>query len=148
VSGAGGLITRRTLEVLDAERYVPGQLDVRIIDPRPHRDRADLAAIVTYVDDDGLAVSATCMRYRDERGWKSITVKRASRRKLERTHTAAALGYELAGEHLQAVERAAVEVVPFPFEEPSEEEQSMRRLAHRLMDHVERKGSPAEDAGV
>jgi hypothetical protein len=137
---AGNLITRRKLVVGLDGTYLPGQHQARIIDPHPHRDRADLAAILTYVDDQQRACSVTCMRYRDERGWRSISVHRATPKKIER---GTAVGCPpLQGELLAVVEQAAAYFIaegrePFPFQEPSEDERKMRALAHHLMDQVE-----------
>lgn len=133
MGSAGELITRRELIRAD-NGYAPGQHQARIIDPHPHRDRADLAAVLTYVDGDGRACSVTCMRYRDQRGWKSITLHRASLKKIEQTTVAGCP--ELEGELLKVVEGAAEGCESFPFEEPSSEERQVRRLAHKLWDDV------------
>lgn len=130
------VLTNRTFERASDDAFVPGQHEVRILDPRPHRDRADMAAIVTYVDDQGRACDLMCFRYRDERGWRSIKVTRGTPKHYERTTAAGAP--ELTGELLAVVERASEGVEPWPFEEPSEDEQAMRRFAHALMDEVER----------
>lgn len=138
MGSAGELICRRDLAKTDTG-YVPGQHHARILDPRPHRDRADLAAVLTYVDDEGRACNVLCMRYRDD-GWRSIKVHRAGLRSMER---ATVVGKpDLEGELLAVVERAAQGFEPYPFEEPSEEEQAMRRLAHKLMDDIERDDRP------
>ncbi|MCU1500555.1 MAG: hypothetical protein JWM47_4508 [Acidimicrobiales bacterium] len=133
------VLTRRTFERASDEAFVPGQHEVRILDPRPHRDRADLAAILTYVDDQGRACDVLCFRYRDERGWKSIKVTRGTPKKYERTTAVGAP--DLTGELLAVVEAAAEGMEPYPFEDPDEEEQSMRRLAHALMDEAERRSA-------
>jgi hypothetical protein len=114
--------------------YVPGQHHARIIDPKPHRDRADLAAILTYVDDEGRACSVTCLRYRDK-GWRSVKLNRCPLHGRSEPATAAGAP-DLTGVLLETVEAAAVGVEPFPFEEPSEEEQEFRRFAHALYDKV------------
>lgn len=133
---AGDVVTRRMIAVADDGEYVIGQHDAKIIDPHPHRDRADLAAVLTYVDEDRKACQVLCMRYRDERGWRSIKVHRATPRKIER---GTAVGCPpLVGELLAVVERAAEGAAPFPFQEPSDDERAMRRLAHKLLDAVER----------
>lgn len=133
ISSMGELVCRRALAKTDTA-FVPGQHHAKIIDPRPHRDRADLAAILTYVDDEGRACSVTCLRYRDERGWRAIKLHRAGLRKSEPSTAVGAP--DLDGELLAVVERAAESADPFPFEEPSEEEQQFRRFAHKLIDHV------------
>lgn len=135
ISSAGELVCRRPLAKA-ADGFVPGQHEARIIDPHPHRDRADLAAVLTYVDDEGRACSVTCMRYRDDRGWRSLTLHRASLKKIERTTAVGAP--DLTGILLATVETAAAAAEPFPFQPPSEDEQQMRRLAHHLIDQVER----------
>jgi hypothetical protein len=90
--------------------------------------------VLTYVDDDRKACDVLCMRYRDARGWRAIKVHRATPTKIER---GTAVGCpSLDGELLAVVERAAEGVVPFPFQEPSADEQAMRRLAHKLIDSV------------
>lgn len=136
ISSMGELVCRRPL-AKTAAGFVPGQHHAQIIDPRPHRDRADLAAVLTYVDDEGRACNVLCLRYRDERAWRSIKLHRAGLRKSERGTVAGKP--DLTGELLAVVERAAEGVEPYPFEEPSEDERAMRRLAHKLMDDVERK---------
>lgn len=71
----GELLAQRDLEKA-GDGYVPGQYEARILDPHPHRDRASLAAILSYVDEEGYLLIVTCLRYRDGRGWKSVTVRR------------------------------------------------------------------------
>lgn len=130
------ILCRRVFDKDDAG-FVPGQYEARIVDPRPHRDRADLAAFLTYVDSERRACDVMCFRYRDERGWRSIKVTRgAAQGRHERTTAVGAP--ELTGVLLATVEAAAAGVEPFPFEEPSEDEQAFRRLAHHLIDQVER----------
>lgn len=135
ISSAGELVCRRPL-AKTASGFVPGQHEARIIDPRPHRDRADLAAVLTYVDDEGRACSVTCMRYRDERGWRSLTLHRAGLKKIERTTAVGAP--DLTGILLATIARASEGIQPFPYEPPSEDEQQVRRLAHKLLDKLER----------
>jgi len=130
MGSAGELLCRRDLKKTETS-YVPGQHAARIIDPYPQRDRADLAAILTYVDDQGRACDVLCLRYRDE-GWRAIKVTRASLRKIDRSTIASVPPLE--GELLRVVEHAAQTAAPFPFEEPSEDEIRMRRLAHKLWD--------------
>lgn len=132
---AGELVCRRPL-AKTGDGYVPGQHAAEILDPHPHRDRADLAAILTYVDDEGRACSVTCLRYRDGRGWRAVKLHRAGLRGIERA-TAAGVPV-LVGELLAVVEAAARGAEPFPFAAPSAEELSLRRLAHRLLDEVSR----------
>lgn len=131
-AGAGLLVTGRRLAIA-GNRYVPGQHEVKTLDPHPHRDRADLAAALTYVDDDGRACHILCIRYRDT-GWRAIKVHRATLTKMER---GTAVGCPpLEGELLAVVERAVECVEPFPWQAPSEDEKAMRRLAHKLIDSV------------
>jgi hypothetical protein len=131
----GELVCRRTLEKTETG-FVPGQHQARIIDPRPHRDRGDLAAVLTYVDDDGMACSLLCLRYRDDRGWQPLTLHRAGLKRSERSTAVGAPALE--GRLLETLELASDGAAPYPFEEPSPEELRMRRLAHKLIDQVER----------
>ncbi len=134
ISSAGELLCRRVLSKT-ATGFVPGQHQARILDPHPHRDRADLAAILTYVDDEGRACDVMCLRYGDQ-GWRAIKIHRAGLRKMDR---ATVVGCpSLDGVLLETVERAAAGTTTFPFEEPSDHERAMRRLANRLADHVEK----------
>lgn len=136
ISSAGELVCRRVLQKT-GDGFVPGQHQARIIDPRPRRDREDLAAVLTYVDDEGRACSVLCVRSRRIGEWRSLTLHRASLKRMERGTAVGAP--ELRGVLLETIEAAAAGVAPFPFEEPSEEELRIRRLAHRLLDHVTRK---------
>lgn len=144
ISSMGELVCNRTLEKTDTG-FVPGQHHARIIDPRPHRDRGDLAAVLTYVDDAGMACDVLCIRYRDpeaawregEDRWHAFKIKRAGLRKSE--PSSAVNAPALVGVLLETIERAADDIEPFPFENPSEDEQAMRRLAHKLIDRVERR---------
>lgn len=131
ISSMGELVCQCTLEKT-ATGFVPGQHRARILDPGSKRDLADLGASLTYVDDEGMACLVMCMRYRDG-GWRSYMLKRAGLRRSEQSTIAAP---ELTGDLLAVVEEAAEGVEPFPFEEPSDDEQAMRRLAHKLWDHV------------
>lgn len=132
MGSAGELICRRELAKTETG-YVPGQHEARILDPHPHRDRADMAAVLTYVDDEGRACDVLCMRYRDD-GWRSIKLHRASLKKIEQSTVVGKP--ELEGELLAVVERAAEAVEPWPFEEPSEDQMRWRRLADKLWDQV------------
>lgn len=142
ISSAGELVCRRPL-AKTADGYVPGQHQARIIDPRPHRDRGDLAAILTYVDEQGRACSVSCLRYRDI-GWRALTLHRAGLKRMERS--TAAFAPDLAAERvlLDTLERAAEGVEPFPFEPPSEEEQQVRRAALALWDRAAGLGRTGE----
>ena len=132
MGSAGELICRRDLEKTD-DGFVPGQHHARIIDPHPHRDRADLAAILTYVDDEGRACSVSCMRYRDT-GWHAFKLHRAG---LKRMEPATAVGApDLEGVLLATVEAAAEGVEPFPYQPPSEDEKRFRKAANNLIDRV------------
>jgi hypothetical protein len=82
ISSAGELVCQRLL-VKAGDGFVPGQHEATIVDPRPHRDRADLAAVLTYVDDAGRACSVVCLRFRDGRGWQAVKLHRAGLRKIE-----------------------------------------------------------------
>lgn len=132
ISSMGELICRRELEKT-AAGFVPGQHEAKIIDPRPKRDRGDLAAVLTYVDDDGCACSLLCMRYRDDGAWHPLTIHRAD---LKRSEQSTTVTPPLDGVLLEALLEAAEGVEPFPFEPPSEDEQRMRQLAHKLWDRV------------
>jgi hypothetical protein len=140
ISSAGELVCRRAL-AKTADRYAPGQHAAVIVDPHPHRDRADLAAILTYVDDDGRACSVTCLRYRDERGWRAVALHRATLRRIE--PATAAVAPELVGDLLATVEAAARAVPPFPYEEPSAGELAVRCAASRLVEMTRRRGEAA-----
>ena len=134
ISTAGELVCDRVLEKGETG-FVPGQRRARILDPRPRRDRADLAAVLTYVDDEGRACSVTCERKRESGEWRSIVLHRADFKHIEPSTAVGAP--ELEGELLEAVERAAADAEPFPYEPPSEEEQQWREMGRRLLDKVE-----------
>jgi hypothetical protein len=137
----GELAIRRRLDRNGDGSYATGQRAARVLDPRPRRDRADLAALLSFVDEDGVLWDVTCMRYRDERGWKAIKAGRyTSEGRYGHTSTVAALGFSLTLDDLAFLEGLSADVAPYPFEEPAEDEKAMRRLAHKLVDYVSSRG--------
>jgi hypothetical protein len=138
IRSLGELLIQRPLDRREDGSYAPGQAAARIIDPRPHRDRADLAALLSFVDDRNILWDVTCMRYRDSGEWRPIKIGRyQSTGRFGNTHTAAALGYQLSAEHVAWLKNLAASSEPYQYEEPSTEEQSIRRLAHALVDRVQ-----------
>ena len=116
--------------VLGADgEYVPGQHEVKILDPHPQRDRSDLAAVLTFVDEDRFACHVLCVRDRAT-GWRSIKVRRSTPRKLGRSTLVNVPRLE--GDLLTLVEATADGHPGFPYEPPSDDERAIRRLAQLL----------------
>lgn len=132
ISSHGELYADRVLDrdPANPDRYAPGQHHVKVLDPSSKRDRSDLGAFLTWVDDDGLVCCVICERSRETGEWQGYGHRHGMRRAED--HPLVFLGD---GE-LRVLAEATADVLPFPHAEPTADELAMRRIGQRLVERV------------